>query len=109
MGDGAKLPTSLWKMASPVVIRQAVGFVYPAYKSLQAVMTEEDQEDDLTWLRYWVVLATVHMVELVVDPLIDFFPGYLLQMRLPCLVHGSHSEQWGQPYFHTDRLSALQE
>merc|ERR1711990_614051 len=65
-------------MASHVVIRQAVGFIYPAYKSLQAVMTEEDQEDDLTWLRYWVVLAAVHMVELVVDPLVDFFPGYLL-------------------------------
>ena len=31
-------------MSSAVVIRQAVGFVYPAYKSLQAVMTTEDQE-----------------------------------------------------------------
>ena len=30
-------------MASHVVVRQAVGFIYPAYKSLQAVMTEEDQ------------------------------------------------------------------
>ena len=28
-------------MASHVVIRQAVGFVYPAYKSLHAVMTED--------------------------------------------------------------------
>ena len=26
----------------------------------------EDPEDDLQWLRYWVVLATVHMIELVV-------------------------------------------
>ena len=32
-------------------------------------------QDDLNWLRYWVVLAVVHMVELVVDPLLDFFPG----------------------------------
>ena len=30
-------------MASHVVIRQAVGFIYPAYKSLQAVMTEDNQ------------------------------------------------------------------
>ena len=28
-------------MASHVVIRQAVGFVYPAYKTLHAVMTED--------------------------------------------------------------------
>ena len=26
----------------------------------------EDPEDDLQWLRYWVVLATVHMIELVI-------------------------------------------
>ena len=26
----------------------------------------------------WVVLAAVHLVEMVVDPLVDFFPGYLL-------------------------------
>jgi len=44
---------------------------------MQAAMTD-DPEDDLQWLRYWVVLATVHMIELVVDPLVDFFPGYLL-------------------------------
>ena len=25
----------------------------------------DDPEDDLQWLRYWVVLATVHMIELV--------------------------------------------
>ena len=44
---------------------------------LQAVMTDE-VEDDLTWLRYWVVLATVSLVEMVVDPLVDYFPVYLL-------------------------------
>merc|ERR1712059_228375 len=68
-----------WYMMSVhgVVIRQLVGFIYPAYKSLEAVLTE-DHDDDMTWLRYWVVLSFVHMVELVVDPLVDFFPGYLL-------------------------------
>ena len=59
------------------IIRALVGFIYPSYQSIQAVMSE-DMEDDLTWLRYWVVLSLVHMVELVVDPLVDFFPGYLL-------------------------------
>merc|ERR1712014_381317 len=59
------------------VVRALIGFAYPSYQSLQAAMTE-DPEDDLQWLRYWVVLATVHMIELVVDPLVDFFPGYLL-------------------------------
>ena len=38
----------------------------------------EDVEDDMTWLRYWVILAVVSMVEVIVDPLVDFFPGYLI-------------------------------
>ena len=37
------ISSGLCAMASHVVVRQAVGFIYPAYKSLQAVMTEEDQ------------------------------------------------------------------
>ena len=63
--------------AHGAIIRAGVGFIYPSYKSLQAVMTDE-KEDDLTWLRYWVVLSVVSMIELVVDPIVDFFPGYLL-------------------------------
>ena len=70
---------SVWlKMTSHgAFIRTAVGFIYPAYKSLQAIMSEE-QEDDMTWLRYWVVLAVVSLIEIIVDPLFDFLPGYLL-------------------------------
>ena len=30
----------------------------------------DDPEDDLQWLRYWVVLATVHMIELVIIAII---------------------------------------
>ena len=56
-----------------------IGFAYPSYQSLQVAMVAlfiinilkrqaamtDDPEDDLQWLRYWVVLATVHMIELV--------------------------------------------
>ena len=56
-----------------------IGFAYPSYQSLQVAMVPlliinilkrqaamtDDPEDDLQWLRYWVVLATVHMIELV--------------------------------------------
>merc|ERR1719356_1193035 len=63
----------------------------------------------MTWLRYWVVLAAVHMVELVVDPLVDFPWLSPCQMCLPCLVHGPNSEQWCQSDFHTDHLPTVQE
>ena len=38
----------------------------------------DEREDALTWLRYWVVLAIFSLAETIVDPLLDFFPGYLL-------------------------------
>ena len=63
--------------AHSTIIRAAVGFIYPAYSSLKAVMSDE-REDALTWLRYWVVLAVFSLAETIVDPLLDFFPGYLL-------------------------------
>merc|ERR1711934_1018120 len=75
--DAVKEGTNTMGGDTGKVIRALVGFAYPSYQSLQAAMTE-DPDDDLQWLRYWVVLATVHMIELVVDPLVDFFPGYLL-------------------------------
>ena len=59
------------------VIRMGVGFLYPAYKSLHAIMSD-DREAGLAWMRYWVVLAVFSMVETIADPLLDFFPGYLL-------------------------------
>ena len=63
--------------AQSLVIRAGVGFMYPAYKSLHAIMSD-DREASLTWMRYWVVLAVFSMIETVVDPLLDFLPGYLL-------------------------------
>ena len=59
------------------ILRTGLGLIYPVYRSVQAILTE-DTEDDLTWLRYWVVLAMVTLVEMVLDPMVDFFPFYLI-------------------------------
>ena len=63
--------------AQQLVIRAGVGFLYPAYKSLHAIMSE-DREASLAWMRYWVVLAAFSLLETLLDPLLDFLPGYLL-------------------------------
>ena len=59
------------------VLKTLLAFVYPVYKSVEALMTE-DVQDDLMWLRYWVMLAMISLLEMVVDPLVDFFPFYML-------------------------------
>ena len=50
--------------AQATVIRAAVGFLYPAYKSLHAIMAD-DRGESLLWMRYWVVLAVFSLLETV--------------------------------------------
>ena len=66
------MTSTAWK-----VLRTALGFVYPVYRTVQAILSE-DVEDDLTWLRYWVVMSLVSAVEMMLDPMVDFFPFYLM-------------------------------
>merc|ERR1711915_1043485 len=58
----AGVDTSLRMSAQAIIIRAAVGFIYPAYSSLKAVMSDE-REDALKWLRYWVVLAVFPLLK----------------------------------------------
>ena len=57
-------------------IRLLLGFLYPSYKTFNAVMTE-NVEDDLTWLKYWSVLSLFSIIELLLDPLANHFKGYM--------------------------------
>merc|ERR1711936_142938 len=54
-----------------------VGCVYPGYCSLKAILTEE-KNDDMVWLRYWVVFSTFSLLELLLDMMVSWLPGYLI-------------------------------
>ncbi|OON18388.1 TB2/DP1, HVA22 family [Opisthorchis viverrini] len=54
-----------------------VGFLYPAYRSIKALETE-DKEDDKKWLTYWVVFAAVSVFEAFTDILFYWIPLYSL-------------------------------
>lgn len=55
----------------------AIGFGYPAYKSLVALETS-NKEDDSKWLTYWVVFAAFSVTEFFSDTLLFWFPLYWL-------------------------------
>lgn len=52
------------------------GFVYPAYKSFQAIETK-NKGDDTQWLVYWVIFAFFSIVETFVGASL-FFPSLLI-------------------------------
>jgi receptor expression-enhancing protein 5/6 len=52
-----------------------VGFVYPAFKSFQAIETKK-KGDDTQWLVYWVIFAFFSIMETFVDILLYWIPFY---------------------------------
>lgn len=52
-----------------------VGFVYPAYKSFQAIESKI-KGDDTQWLVYWVIFAIFSIMEVFVDLVLYWIPFY---------------------------------
>ena len=52
-----------------------VGFVYPAFKSFQAIETKH-KGDDTQWLVYWVIFALFSIMETFVDLILYWIPFY---------------------------------
>jgi len=66
-----------------------VGFLYPAFKSFQALETK-NKGDDTQWLVYWVIFSFFQIIEVFIDFLVYFIPFYyafklafLLWLMLP--------------------------
>ena len=55
-----------------------VGTFYPAFKSIKALQTKEDPEDDKVWLTYWVVYGFVCFADLNIGWILSHFPGYYI-------------------------------
>eukprot|EP00092_Neocalanus_flemingeri_P059914 GFUD01071762.1.p1 GENE.GFUD01071762.1~~GFUD01071762.1.p1 ORF type:complete len:167 (-),score=29.82 GFUD01071762.1:25-525(-) len=71
------------------VLKTFMLFLIPAYLTMAAVSTPS-QEDDQSWLRYWVVISLFSLMELPLDNL-DFLPGYnitKLVFGMWCLLPG---------------------
>ncbi|XP_053208947.1 receptor expression-enhancing protein 5-like [Panonychus citri] len=59
------------------LVCNAVGFLYPAYQSLNALETV-NADDDRKWLTYWVVFAFFSLIEFFADTIFMWFPFYWL-------------------------------
>jgi receptor expression-enhancing protein 5/6 len=63
-------------------ITMLVATVYPAYKTLLAI-NSENKEDDTLWLCYWVFYGIFSTIESITDILLFWLPAYeLLKMVL---------------------------
>jgi receptor expression-enhancing protein 5/6 len=57
------------------VLCSIVGFLYPAFKSFEAIESKQ-KGDDIQWLIYWVVFAFFSVIETFIDFLLYWIPFY---------------------------------
>lgn len=55
-----------------------VGTVYPFFKSIQALQTDTDPDDDTTWLTYWMCYGCFTVADMHVGWILDIIPFYYL-------------------------------
>lgn len=80
---------SLYLTLGPDLVCNLVGYVYPVYASFKAIESSR-KDDDTQWLTYWVVFATMSVLETFADILLYLFPfyysfkfGFLIWLFLP--------------------------
>jgi len=61
---------------APLVVN-LIAFVYPAYKSIKA-LESNDKDDDSKWLTYWVVYGFFSVIEYFADIILSWFPFYFI-------------------------------
>ena len=57
------------------LLSSLVGFIYPAFKSFEAIETKT-KTDDHQWLVYWVIFAFLTILETFADLLVYWIPFY---------------------------------
>ena len=55
-----------------------VGTLYPALKSIRALQTDTDVEDDKTWLTYWMCYGALTVADMHVGWILTVIPFYYL-------------------------------
>lgn len=75
VGFGLLLALSLFSGLGASVVSDLIGFAYPTYATILAIESP-DPHDDTEWLVYWVVFATLFLLENFLDFVLFWIPYY---------------------------------
>merc|ERR1712189_120073 len=101
LGVGIITMGLVFSTLAPLVVN-LIAFIYPAYKSIKA-LESNDKDDDSKWLTYWVVYGFFSCMEFF-RLNFELVPLLLHCQDLPfCVVHGPDQVKWLavylQPHF----------
>jgi len=81
LGAGAFVFVLIFFDFAGQLLSNLVGWVFPAYRSFQAIETS-DKTDDTQWLTYWTVFGFVALVEFFSNIILYWVPFYYLVKTL---------------------------
>lgn len=58
------------------ILSAVLTVVYPAFKSIKALETKDDDEDDKAWLTYWVVFGVFTLLDEFAFFILNLIPFY---------------------------------
>lgn len=88
-----------------MTITNIIGIVYPAYASIMAI--ETDENDDTEWLVYWIVFAGFSLLEFFIEYVIFWIP-FFFSLKLCFLVWLMSPEYRGANVIYLSALPYLQ-
>lgn len=74
-GVGGLLAVTVILIVGVGILTSLVGFVYPAFKSFEAIETKR-KGDDTQWLVYWVIFSFFTIMETFTEYLLYWIPFY---------------------------------
>lgn len=83
-------------------LTSVAGFVYPAFKSFQAIETK-NKGDDTQWLVYWVFFAFLSIIESFTDYILYWIPFYYA-FKLAILLWAMLPQTKGATFFYNHFL-----
>ena len=82
--------------------------VYPAYKSIKALETKDDEDDDKVWLTYWCVFGIFSLVDEFGGIILSLIPFYYY-IRLIFFIWLMHPSTQGATVVYKSVLKPLLE
>ena len=76
LGLGIVIPLVILVTMGALILTVVVTVVYPGYKSIQALETQDTEDDDKEWLTYWCVFGVTTVLDEFCGFLLAFIPFY---------------------------------
>jgi receptor expression-enhancing protein 5/6 len=76
LGAAVIIPLLILIFFGATIVAVAVTVLYPGFKSIEALETKDDDEDDKKWLSYWIIFGLITLADQFFWFILEWIPYY---------------------------------